>query len=159
MRKLLYPVFRPHQKFPFKLQDRLSTDHNLLIISLVYVSFSKRGCDVCRLLIYPLGIILTSPPPPPLPSPSCWITLEKFFVFGIVEQLGRQAEHGLGNGALGESNTRLALATMLEVNRLLSMAPAAQAEQKSMSEGAGKTGWPTGCTAPRFSPLNGAFAN
>lgn len=39
MWKLLYPVFRPHQKFPFKLHERLSTHHNLLIISLVYVAF------------------------------------------------------------------------------------------------------------------------
>lgn len=31
------------------------------------------------------------------------ITLEKFFVFGIVTQLGQQAEHGLGHRALGES--------------------------------------------------------
>ncbi|XP_056871485.1 angiopoietin-related protein 2-like [Takifugu flavidus] len=105
---LLYPVFLPHQKFPFKLHEILSILHNHLITILVRVSFqSKRGCDVWRLLIYPLGIILRSPPPPPPPPPplppppSCWITLEKFFVFGIVAQLGRQAEHGLGNGALG----------------------------------------------------------
>lgn len=93
-------------------------------------------------------------PPLPPPPPSCWITLEKFFVFGIVAQLGWQAEHGLGNGALGESTARSALATMLEIKRSLSMAPVGQAGKESTSEGASR-----GCTAARISTLNGAFAN
>lgn len=44
------------------------------------------------------------------------ITLEKFFVFGIVRQLGRQAEHGLGHRALGESIIWPALVQELKDN-------------------------------------------
>lgn len=86
--------------------------------------------------------------------------MEKFFVFGIVAQLGRQADHGLGNGALGESVHTFGFLgdDVGKVERLLSMAPAAQAEQQSPPEVAGK-GWLCGRLAARFSPLNGAFAN
>lgn len=48
--------------------------------------------------------------------------MEKFFVFGIVTQLGQQAEHGLGHRALGESIIWLALLVILvkmEIKRFL----------------------------------------
>lgn len=54
----------------------------------------SRNVLLLRLIHHP-GIILV--------LRGAGITLEKFFVFGRVAQLGEQAEHGLGHRALGES--------------------------------------------------------
>lgn len=120
---------------------------------LLHITFDGAEAIICSSYDWFItsGIILARAPLTVLRAAG--ITLEKFFVFGIVTQLSPQTQHGLGHRALGE----FVLGFALEVSAVDRMAilrilfrvryrrKSGKAARSVMREKCLKTRWNVGC--------------